>query len=368
MNIPAYLKYTIILLGLMMIFYIIIIAQSLLAPVLTALIFALLLRPVSGWMEKYKIPRGISSIVSMILIIAVLFGISYFISFQVRNISNDFNEIGSRFDDLVDKAHEMLEENFGIAEQQQTKYFKDSIKNFAQNSSQVFSSTLLATAGFFTAFVLVLLSLFFFLYYRGFLVRFLHKAIHEKHHPTVDTVLPKIEKVVRSYILGLFTVILIIAALNTIGLMIIGVEYAIFFGLLAALLTIIPYLGIFIGSLLPILYVLITKDSLWYPVGVAGIFWFVQFLEGNFITPNVIGNQVSVNPFAAIVALFIGGMVWGPIGMILSIPLVAIIKVIMDHIEPLQPYGFLLGNPPSDDTRDSYTKIKKLVKRVKQKA
>jgi len=158
---------------------------------------------------------------------------------------------------------------------------------------------------------------------------------------------------------------LIVGVLNTTGLMILGIEHAMFFGALAAVLTIIPYIGVFIGSLLPILFALVTKDSLWYPVGVALIFWIVQFLEGNFITPNVVGGRVSINPFAAILALFFGGMIWGAIGMILSIPVLAITKVIFDTVPPLNPYGFLLGNPPDESTLESRrVRLKSIRKRL----
>jgi predicted PurR-regulated permease PerM len=156
----------------------------------------------------------------------------------------------------------------------------------------------------------------------------------------------KIQNVVKNYIMGLLLVMAIIAALNTVGLLILRIEYAFFFGALAALLNIIPYLGIIIGSILPIMMALLTKDSIWYAVGVAGVFTAVQFLEGNFITPHIVGSKVSVNPLAAIIALIIGGILWGPAGMILSIPFTAITKVILDNIEPLEPFGFLLGEPP----------------------
>jgi predicted PurR-regulated permease PerM len=139
-------------------------------------------------------------------------------------------------------------------------------------------------------------------------------------------------------------VILIVAVLNIVGLLILDIEYAIFFGVLGALLTIIPYVGIFIGSLLPILMSLLTKDSAWYAVGVAGVFFLVQILEGNFITPNVVGAQVSVNPLAAIVGLILGGMLWGAAGMILALPVIAILKVVFDSVESLEPYGYLLGD------------------------
>jgi predicted PurR-regulated permease PerM len=188
--------------------------------------------------------------------------------------------------------------------------------------------------------------IFFFLYYRSFFKQFLNKLFIRTPNQNITEIMYKIQNVVKNYIMGLLLVMAIIAALNTVGLLILRIEYAFFFGALAALLNIIPYLGIIIGSILPIMMALLTKDSIWYAVGVAGVFTIVQLLEGNFITPNIVGSKVSVNPLAAIIALIIGGILWGPSGMILSIPFTAITKVILDNIEPLEPFGFLLGEPP----------------------
>ncbi len=349
-RIPLYAKYFIILSSIILTCYVLIVAKSILGPVVTALIIALLLRPLSARMEKIKISRGVSSVLSIIVVFIVLAGLFYFFSSQVRNITSDLDQIGARFNELIDRGHGWMEDQFGVGPQEQTQYLKNSLNTFLKNSTSFFTKTLSATAGFFTAFFLFLLALFFILYYRRFFVSFIYQLTLREDQSHVSSVIHKIEMVVRSYILGLFTVILIIAVLNTTGLMLLGIEHAIFFGVLAALLTIIPYIGIFIGSLLPIVFALVTKDSLWYPVGVALIFWFVQFLEGNFITPNIVGGRVSINPFAAILALFFGGMIWGPLGMILSIPILAITKVIFDSSESLKPYGFLLGNPPDEHT------------------
>jgi predicted PurR-regulated permease PerM len=135
-----------------------------------------------------------------------------------------------------------------------------------------------------------------------------------------------------------------VAILNTIGLLIMGVPYAFFFGAFASVLTIIPYIGILIGALLPALFVLVQTGSLIDAVIVVGIFTFVQFLEGNFITPNITGSKVSINPFAAILALILGGEIWGAAGMILSIPVIAMLKVVFDAYEPMRPAGYLLGD------------------------
>lgn len=348
-RLPGYVKYLIILASVVLSSYVLIITKSIMAPIVTALILALLLHPLSNLLERVKIPRGISSILSIIVVCLVVFGLFYFFSAQVRYISRDLVSIEARFNEVIDRGHNWMETTFGVEQQEQTTYLKNSLNTLLRNSTSVLSRTVSATAGFFTAFFLALLSLFFFLYYRSFLMAFLYRLFRADLHAKVGATTMKVEKVVRSYILGLFTVIIIIAILNTVGLMFLGIQHAVFFGVLAAVLTIIPYIGIFIGSLLPIVFAFVTKDSLWYPLGVALIFWGVQFLEGNFITPNIVGGRVSINPFAAILALFFGGIIWGPIGMILSIPVLAIIKVIFDAIEPLQPYGFLIGNPPDED-------------------
>jgi putative heme transporter len=151
-----------------------------------------------------------------------------------------------------------------------------------------------------------------------------------------------VEKIVQSYLSGLFLVTLIAAFLNTIGLLILGIDHAIFFGIVSGVLTIIPYVGITIGSLFPILMALITKDSIWYAVGVISVFAVVQFLEGNFITPRITGSKVRINALAAIIALLIGGKVMGIPGMILSIPLLGICKILLSYSKRLKPFIILI--------------------------
>ncbi|EMR01314.1 AI-2E family transporter [Cesiribacter andamanensis] len=351
-SLPAYFKYFIILASLVLTTYVLIVGKPIISPLITAFIIALLLRPLSNFLERGRINRGISAVLSILLVLLVLTGLFYFFSSQVGSITSDLQSIGERFNELLDRANTWMEDTFAVAQGEQNRYVKESLNSFLQNSTAAITGTLSATADFFTSFFLFLITLFFLLYYRRFFVAFLYKYFRPEQHPKVGATLHKVELVVRSYIVGLFSVILIVAILNSVGLLLLGIQHAIFFGVLAAVLTIIPYIGILVGSLLPILFALVTKDSLWYPVGVLILFWAIQFLEGNFITPNVVGGRVSLNPFAAIIALFFGGMIWGAIGMILSIPVLAIIKVICDTVEPLYPIGFLLDNPPIDDPDD----------------
>jgi predicted PurR-regulated permease PerM len=165
----------------------------------------------------------------------------------------------------------------------------------------------------------------------------------------VEILKEDVQGVIQRYIIGMLTVMLILAFLNTAGLWLVGLDHAMFFGGFAAFLALIPYLGIILGALPPVLFALLMYDSLLYAAGVIVVFGTIQFLEGNFITPNVMSSQVSINPLAAMLALFIGGQLWGIAGMILFIPLTGIMKVVFDRVDALNPYGYLLGNVRSTE-------------------
>ena len=345
MEFPGYFRYTITLLGAILTIYAMIIAKGILIPLSLALVFALLLYPLSERLERVLVPRSIASVICILLLIGSVLAIGYMFGLQLESISTELPEISVRADKKLSEIQEYLAATFGIKETAQAAYVRRAVNDFLQNSSAIYETTFTITAGILNYLVVVPIALFFMLYYRTFFKDFLYQVTPRQQHDRLERVLEQIQRVMQEYILGLFTVIGIVAALNIIGLSLVGIKYAIFFGFLAALLTIIPYVGIFIGSLLPILYALFTTDSLFYPIAVAVVFWLVQVLEGNFITPKVVGNKVQLNPFAAILALLVGGAIWGPAGMILFIPFLAMLKVVFDAVESLQPLGYVLGVP-----------------------
>ncbi|MFK7773422.1 MAG: AI-2E family transporter, partial [Saprospiraceae bacterium] len=164
-----------------------------------------------------------------------------------------------------------------------------------------------------------------------------------------ELVLERIQTVIQKYLYGLLLVIAILGILNSIGLMLIGIEYAIFWGFLAAFLAVIPYIGTALGGLLPFLYAFATCDNYWQPIAVIVLFAFVQIIEGNLITPKVVGSSIKINPLAAILALLVGGAIWGTSGLILALPFIAIIRIIFSQIDFLKPIGMLLSDGLSDN-------------------
>jgi predicted PurR-regulated permease PerM len=343
---PLYVKISLVLISLALIVVALELGDSLLVPLCFSFLFALLLHPLCTKLESWRMPRVLAIFICLVAIMVVLGVVLYFISAQLLSFGADLPELQNKLGLLLEKIHGFISQTFGIEKTSQLNFFRTSMDTMIQSSGAFFTSMLAYTTSTFADLGLIPVFIFFFLYYRTFFKQFLNKLFIRTPNQQITHIMLKIQNVVKNYIMGLLLVMVIIAVLNTVGLLLLGIKYAFFFGALAALLNIIPYLGIIIGSAFPILIALLTKDSIWYAVGVAGVFTAVQFLEGNFITPNIVGSKVSVNPLAAIIALLIGGMLWGPAGMILSIPFTAILKVILDNIEPLEPFGFLLGEPP----------------------
>ena len=151
----------------------------------------------------------------------------------------------------------------------------------------------------------------------------------------------------------------IIATLNSVGLLILGIDYAIILGITGALLNVIPYIGGVIAIALPMIIAFVTKDSISYPLLVMGIYLVIQFTDNHLIIPRIVASKVKINALVSVIAVLIGGSLWGVAGMFLSIPLTAILKVVFDHIEILKPWGFLLGNIVPSATKLSFIKPKK---------
>jgi predicted PurR-regulated permease PerM len=203
---------------------------------------------------------------------------------------------------------------------------------------------------------------FMILYYKPLFLEFIRKLFRLEHHAAVVEILTKSKSIIQNYLVGLFFEMLIMAVLNSAGLLILGIDYAIILGITGALLNIIPYIGGVIAIALPLTIAFVTKDSLLYPGLVLVIYIFTQFIDNHYISPRIVASRVKINALISIIAVLIGGALWGVPGMFLSIPLIAIIKVICDHIEPLKPWGFLLGNIVPTKSKFLFVKLPKKIK------
>jgi len=353
------------LISLVLIIAVLYFLQSVLVPLMFSILIAISLYPVARFLERFNLHRALSSILAVILAILVITGLIWFIIHQVIVIGHNGTDLQSKFLTIFNTIQQWITVKFGVEPGQLTAKVKELSNEALSNAGTYLSAAFGSVGGILAGVIIVPLFSFFLLYYRDFFREFFFHAFKSTPQDKVHETLNRIYVVVQSYLLGLITVMAIVAVLNTVGLLIMGVQYAWFFGTLASLLMLLPYIGIAIGSILPALFALATKDSYWYAIGVVAWFQVVQFLEGNLITPNIVGGKVSINPLMAVIAILLGGMLFGLAGLILALPLTAVIKVLFDAIPSMKAFGFLIGEPEKYHLKKHSTMV--LLKRWKLK-
>lgn len=312
-----------------------ILARDIVIPMAFAGFLAVVMLPVIKKLEERKIGTAIS-ITLVLLVTLVLASLTvWLIVDQVVGLVNDLPNLQAKFETYLDHVRRSLRRDFGISTTEQNKLLGE----FVGNVSAYLGSIFLSTTSAISILVQIPIYIFLLLIYRTKFRDFFVSLVPGDESFSWKM---EIERVIQGYISGLTLVTIIIAALNTIGLAALGIDHAIFFGILSGVLTIIPYIGIILGALFPVLMALVTKDSIWYTVGVVIVFAVVQFLEGNFITPRITGSKVSINALAAILALLIGGKILGIAGMILAIPAIGVLKIMLSHTRHLKPFVILL--------------------------
>lgn len=351
-TLPTYIRATYFFMLLISVGFVVIYAQSILTPIIFAVLFAFLLLRPTRWLERHHFPTWVAallSVVSMILIVLVIAG---FMFNQVLSFADNWELMSEKIMDKTGQIQEMIATHTPWDAREQNAWLQQRSQAMNGSGGQYLMTLFSFTGALLAKITIIPILIFFMLVYRERFKTFISAA--GKHYQWyVLEIMHKLVDTTQHYLRGLMIDILILAILNSAGLLLLGIPYAILLGTLAAILNIVPYIGVLVGSLLPVFMALVTKDNIWIAVGAFGVCSFVQFLDNNFITPKVVGSSVSLNPLAALIALLIGSLIWGVTGMVLAIPLTGMIKVVLDNVPSLHPYGFLLG----EDRKYSYDKI-----------
>lgn len=334
-------------------------ARTFLIPVVFAALLSMLLLPLCRKFERWGMHRILSIIICILIVLIVLSGILFLFTSQVITFANDLTLIKEKILEKMGTIQSFVAEKTNIPAEEQRAWLNERFTAFLESSTSLIRSFVLGFTGTLIALGLIIIYIFFFLLYRERFKTFILKLFKEQSHRSVENVINRTKDLILHYLTGLLIALTILGTMNAIGLMALGIRQAIFLGYLAGFLNIIPYVGTLVGSLFPIMVAILFKDSMWYAVGVAAIFLFNQFIDNNITTPNVVGSHVQVNPLATIMAIIVGGAIWGVGGMILFIPLIGIFKIICDNVEGLQPIGYLLGEEERKPEKS------KLVEKVK---
>ena len=317
--------------------------RDILIPLSFAALISFVLYPVCAWLERRGVGRLTSIILSVILIIIlglliVALLISQLVAF-VEEWPSLLEKINRSFEDIS----RFLADGLGVSLDQQKSLIARMSDESGGNILQILRRALSASAA--SAIVLFLIPVYavLILYYRHQWIRILYRLFPDERPESLREMLFLTIKTYYNFIKGMALVYLIVGLLNTVGLWLLGIPHPLLFGFVASILTFIPYVGIIAGSLLPITMAWITYDSLWYPVGIVGVFSFVQYLEANVIFPLAVSSRLNVNTMIMLIAIFIGAIVWGMAGMILFVPFVGIAKLIADHNPRWKTVSMILG-------------------------
>jgi len=362
LKLPVYTKVTILLIGLFALFTILYIARVIIIPVVFATIFAIVLHPVVNFFVRYKINRVVAITSSLLLTFLVLVGFGSLIISQTSRLIDSWPVLVEKFTGLLNQNISDAADYYNKDPEKIHEWISKTMGELVNISTAAIGQTLVIVGSALVVLFLIPVYIFLILFYQPLLIEFIHKLFGINNKSRVSEIVSQIKRLIQRYLIGLLIEAVIVAVLDTVALLILGIEYALILGILGALLNTIPYLGGLVAVALPMLVALVTKSSPMYAIYVLIAYYIIQLIDNHYIVPIIVASKVKINALFAIIVVLAGNALWGIPGMFLSIPLLAIVKLICDHIEPLKPWGFLLG-----DTMPPLLEIKKILKKIKIK-
>jgi predicted PurR-regulated permease PerM len=364
LNFPFYAKTTIVLIGFFVLLSMLYIARGIIVPLVFAIILAILLHPVVNFFLRFKMNRVIAIIITLLLTILVIAGLGAFFFSQANRFSESWPVLVDKFTVLLNQTVTWASGYFDINPQKIDAWLLKTKGELINTSGASIGQTLVNVGGGVVILFLIPVYIFMILFYQPLLLEFIRRVFAKSNPSQVNEIVTQTKTVIQRYLIGLVIEAVIVATLNSTALLILGIDYAIMLGIIGALLNVIPYIGGIVAVALPMMIAVATKSTAWYAVYVLIAYYIIQLIDNNYIVPKLVASKVKINALFSIMVVLAGNALWGIPGMFLSIPLLAIVKVIFDHIETLKPWGFLLG-----DTMPSLLKIKPIrLKRIKYKS
>lgn len=341
---PFYERLSLVLIGLLSLGYITVQGKEILDPLIFGFLFAILLLPVANFFEKkIRLPRPIACFISILLLLAFVGGILYLVGSQISNLASDWPMLKSQVAQSLEDLKGWVQGAFHITASKQMSYIHSTTQKLMASGTNVLGTTFGAVSSLMLFYSFILVFTFFILLYRRILINFIVWVFTGEYEAIVRDIVENIQSILRQYILGLLLEMFVVACLACTAFWVIGAKYAVLLGIIVALFNLIPYLGIFTALLLSTLITFATgsiNSAAFVAVSVLGI----HIVDANFLLPTIVGSKVKLNALVTFLGIILGEMIWGLSGMFLSIPIMAILKIIFDRVDSLKPWGYLLGS------------------------
>ncbi|MBK8503834.1 MAG: AI-2E family transporter [Saprospiraceae bacterium] len=289
---------------------------------------------------RFHFPSFILAVTGLLLLIVLP------ISFVIEQVGAMFSALEIEAFD-VDAISRSIQET--LLETRISKYIdldilKDPMSNILSALGSFLTNLLSSSGNMVLNFALaVVFSYFISAYYRD-MQRIIMKELEAEERSKWRNIADKAPDIIRSYLSGMLIVMAILAILNGLALFVIGLQFAFVWGLIIGMLAIIPYAGTFIGLLLPLTYSFMSSTDYKQPLSIFLVYLVIQQIEGNFLTPKIVGDKLRINPFIIILMILIFGKIWGLDGVIISLPLIGVVKTIPQEYEGGQLWAKLMAS------------------------
>ena len=343
-SLPLTVRRAIELMGVYFLGMMVLAGREVITPLVMAFFLALMLLPVLRFLRRRKVPEGLAIFLSIIFLVIIIGLIIWFFSSQISGLIADFPQIKENVKLHLDSLSRWIDSKWGLSTDRQVQLINeqnDKVFDFAGGMLGGAASSVTGTLIFFG---LLPIYIFLLLFYKNLLIRFVFIWFPAKNQPKVREVIHETEIIIKSYLIGLLIQIAYITILLGGILLVIGIKHAILIGVIFAILNLIPYVGALIGNIIGVLLTLSSSQELWPIFAVLITIAFVQFLDNNILMPRIVGSKVKINALATIVGVIVAGALAGVAGMFLSLPVIAVFKIIFDRTENMQQWGVLLGD------------------------
>jgi predicted PurR-regulated permease PerM len=358
---PFYIKLAAVLFSLIAIVYIVMAAKEILSPLVFSCLFSILLLPFASFLEnKLRLPRSAASMLAVITLLAAIGGLLYVIASQISALVSDWPQFQDQLHRSQDAVQTWIRSTVHITKHKQNTIVANTTNKVMASEGTVVGTTLLSVSSLLLFFVFTFIYTFFFLLYRRLIMRFLESVFLDENKKLVHDIIEQVQFIIRKYIIGLLIEMFLVATAVSLVFMGLGVQYAILLGLITGLFNVIPYIGIFSALIVSSAVTFATAPNPATTLYVAITLVVTHLIDSNVLLPLVVGSKVRINALITVLGVIIGEMIWGIPGMFLSIPVIAVLKIIFDRIESLRSWGIILGDEEPKQNRLAKTlKVKK---------
>jgi len=357
---PLTVKRSIELLGISLVVVILVVGRDIFMPVIMAFFVSIMLLPIYRFLRKRNVPESLSIILPILLVLLFIAGIVWFLSAQVGILVDDFPQIKQNVAKHLQSLKEWISSFTKMSVTKQENFIKEKSDDMMGMAGTAAGGAFVTLSGVFVFLGLLPIYIYLILFYKDILLRFVFLWFKTDDHAKVKDAVYETESIIKSYLVGLLIQISYMTVLLGGILLLIGIKHALLIGVIFAILNLIPYIGALIGNVIGVLLTLTSSTELWPVVTVLGVIAVVQFLDNNILMPRIVGSKIKINALVSILGVFIGGSIAGVSGMFLSMPIIAVLKIIFDRSESFKQWGVLLGDERPTKSPLTFAKFRKL--------